>query len=280
MGCAYGSANPKPIPPSINLFVKTTNKCNARCRFCSNVHSTSEKIYFNIDKLWEIIDIIIENNISINRINITGGEPAVVPHVVEHILSSASESKYKGIHFHLNTNGLLPSSKCLMRHIRWDSISVSLHHYNLKKLSEIYDLSIRPESFIFEGIDLNKVNASCNLIKGYVDSTSEVEQMLKFAIRIGLPRLGFVSLMKINDFCRAHFIDFDEIKFDIIQHLYFTESRNRGNDCKCSNYLYNYNNKILEVYMRNYKNPQYCESSLLYDGQFLRQGFHNDNIIY
>jgi hypothetical protein len=36
----------------------------------------------------------------------------------------------------------------------------------------------------------------------------------------------------------------------------------------------------LEIYMRNYCNFHYCESSLLYDGAYLRQGFHDDNIIY
>lgn len=127
---------------------------------------------------------------------------------------------------------------------------------------------------------MNIVNASCNLIRGYIDSDSEVKKMLQFAISLGLPRLGFVSLMKVNDYCREHYVDFDEIIFEAIPHLYFTESRNRGTDCKCSNYLYNHNGKILEVYMRNYANPNYCESSLMYDGQYLRQGFHDDNIIY
>lgn len=57
-------------------------------------------------------------------------------------------------------------------------------------------------------------------------------------------------------------------------------SHDRGKDCKCSNYLYNNGGQVLEVYMRHYANYQYCESSLLYDGQHLRQGFHDDNIIY
>jgi hypothetical protein len=32
--------------------------------------------------------------------------------------------------------------------------------------------------------------------------------------------------------------------------------------------------------MRNYMNPNYCESSVVFDGQHLRQGFHDNNIIY
>ena len=72
----------------------------------------------------------------------------------------------------------------------------------------------------------------------------------------------------------------EDIHLESIPHVYFTKSMNRGSDCKCSNYLYNRDLKILEIYMRNYANPNYCESSLVYDGEYLRQGFHQDNIIY
>lgn len=202
------------------------------------------------------------------------------PEIVNQILDTATSEQYHQIHLHLNTNGLLPASQAMMRHLRWNSISMSIHHYDLKKLTDIYGVPISKKAFAFEDIDLDRVNASCNLMRGYIDSNTEVERMLKYAITLGLPRLGFVALMRVNDYCHDHYVDFDEIKFEAIPHLYFTESRNRGNDCKCSNYLYNHSGKILEVYMRNYANSNYCESSLMYDGQYLRQGFHDDNVIY
>jgi molybdenum cofactor biosynthesis enzyme MoaA len=235
---------------------------------------------FDHDKFRRIVDELMANGIMINRINITGGEPSVVPDIVNEILNHANDAKYQGIHLHLNTNGLTAASQKLMTNQRWDSISVSLHHYNSAKLSEIYGISIAPESLSFHNIDINKVNGSCNLLRGYIDSPKEVEKMLNFAISIGLPRLGFVSLMRVNDYCRANYVDFSEIDFETIPHMYFTESRNRGADCKCNNYLYNNDGKMIEVYMRNYCNPAYCESSLMYDGQYLRQGFQSDNIIY
>ena len=64
----------------------------------------------------------------------------------------------------------MESSQELMRHSRWDSISVSLHHYDLKKLSQIYGVEIPNKALAFDGIDMNKINASCNLVKGYIDS--------------------------------------------------------------------------------------------------------------
>ncbi len=280
MSCAHGQSRPQPIPPAVNLFVKVTDSCNARCAFCSNGGCHNDSAVFNHNKLWVVVDELRKNGILINRINITGGEPAVVLAVVNRILEQASNDQYRDIHLHLNTNGLLPSSQELMRHPRWNSISMSLHHYDREVLSEIYGVKIPVSAFSFDGVNMDIVNASCNLIRGYIDCNTEVEKMLKFAISLGLLRLGFVSLMKVNDYCTDYYVDFDEIDFAAMPHLYFTESRNRGADCKCTNYLFNHNGKILEVYMRNYANPTYCESSLMYDGQFLRQGFHNDNIIY
>lgn len=279
-GCQLGRREPRNVPLSVNIFVKVTDSCNARCAFCSNGGCHKDSAVFNHNKLWTVVDELRKNDILINRINITGGEPATVAETVERILEKASEPSYSGIHIHLNTNGLLPSSQSLMRHPRWDSISMSLHHYETGKLAEIYGVTIPSSSFEFYGIDIDKVNASCNLIRGYIDCAYEAEKMMKYAISLGLPRLGFVALMKVNGYCQERYVDFDEIDFSSIPHLYFTESRNRGTDCKCSNYLYNHDGRILEIYMRNYANPTYCESSLMYDGQHLRQGFHDDNIIF
>ena len=279
-GCNYGSQPPAWIPPAVNLFVKVTNGCNAHCAFCSNAGCGSINAYFDYDKLWSVVDELRANKILVNRINITGGEPATVPDKVNRILEQASVKQYEDIHLHLNTNGLIPASQSLMHHHRWNSISMSLHHYDKDTLSVIYGTKIPEDAFCFNGVNMDIVNASCNLIRGYVDNPTEVENILRFAISLGLPRLGFVALMKVNDYSREHYVDFDEINFEAIPHLYFTESRNRGADCKCSNYLYNHNGRILEVYMRNYVNPNYCESSLMFDGQYLRQGFHDDNILY
>jgi pyruvate-formate lyase-activating enzyme len=279
-GCNCLDEPGQPIEPSVNLFVKVTKGCNAHCVFCSNAVTSMPSAPFNVPKLLEIIRGLKAAGLSVNRVNITGGEPSVVLALVEEILYKMSEPELSNIHMHLNTNGLLPQSQMLMRHPRWNSISMSLHHYDLSKLSELYGCKIPNRAFDFEGIDRQRLNASCNLIKGYIDSPEEASKMLDFALELGLPRLGFVALMKVNDYCRNHFVDLEDIHLGTIPHVYFTRSMDRGDDCKCSNYLYNKDLKILEIYMRNYANPQYCESSLVYDGEYLRQGFHQNNIIY
>ena len=248
--------------------------------FCSNANSTNVTTTFNIPKLMAVVEELKEKGICVNRMNITGGEPSVVSSLVYAILDAVDDKGFDDIHLHLNTNGLLPQSQDFMRHPRWDSISMSLHHYDLARLSDLYGCRISEKAFDFEGIDMQKLNSSCNLIKGYIDNAEEARKMLDFNLDLGIPRIGFVALMKVNDYCRKHFIDLEDIHLESIPHVYFTKSMNRGTDCKCSNYLYNRNLKILEIYMRNYANPNYCESSLVYDGEYLRQGFHQNNIIY
>lgn len=278
--CSLGTLNPERISPFVNLFVKVTNGCNARCLFCSNADAKPTNKAFDIDKLEDIILKLKEQNIKVNRLNITGGEPSVVSPLVENILQRMDGKVFDDIHLHLNTNGLLPQSQELMRHPRWDSISMSLHHYDIDKLSELYGCKIHEDAFKFEEVNKQKLNVSCNLIKGYIDNPEEAHKMLDFALELGIPRIGFVALMKVNDYCKERFIDLEDIHIETIPHVYFTKSMNRGKDCKCSNYLYNKDLKILEIYMRNYANPQYCESSLMFDGEYLRQGFHDNNIIY
>lgn len=280
VGCNLMDLPGQPIAPSVNLFVKVTKGCNAHCLFCSNAGCPAPKGDFNINKLVDIIHELRAAGIKVNRLNITGGEPAVVSPLVIRILETVEQVKFDDIHLHLNTNGLLPQSQDLMRHPRWDSISVSLHHYDLSKLAELYGCHIPNNAFQFDGINLQRVNASCNLVKGYIDNVTEVHNMLDFCIDHNIPRLGFVALMQVNDFCKDHFVDLKEIYLEDIPHVYFLKSLNRGTNCKCSNYLYNKNLKVLEIYMRHYANPNYCESSLVYDGEYLRQGFYDKNIIY
>lgn len=279
-GCNCLDEPGRPVEPSVNLFVKVTKGCNAHCLFCSNRGATAPSTPFDVPKLLAIIRELMDSGIAVNRVNITGGEPSVVTPLVEEILHQMDAPEFSGIHLHLNTNGLLPQSQMLMRHPRWNSVSMSLHHYSLSKLMELYGCEIPSAALRFEGIDRQRLNASCNLIKGYIDRPEEASKMLDFALELGLPRIGFVALMKVNDYCLEHFVDLEDIHLDTIPHVYFTQSMDRGDDCKCSNYLYNKDLKILEVYMRNYANPQYCESSLVYDGEYLRQGFHQNNILY
>lgn len=268
--------------PFVNLYVKITDRCNAHCPFCCNdSEHTVSPTPFNADKLLGIIHEIVSNGIKLNRISLTGGEPSLYPELVLDLLQRILESeKCAFTQVQLNTNGLNNDSLTLMRHPRLDSISLSLHHYDKEKISELYGRKIEFNP-IAEIKDISgKLNISCNLIKGYIDSTKEIERMIHYAESHGIKTIGFVSLIRKNQYCEERFIDFRKIDLSTIPSLILSNERALLNICSCKNYLYTGKNNPIDVYFRINDNPMYCGSSLLYDGEYLRQGFNNDNIIF
>lgn len=268
--------------PYVNLYVKITDGCNARCPFCCNddEHITSSHS-FNADKLFDIIHEISDCDIKLNRISLTGGEPSLCPDSLIELLQLISASEECAFtQVQLNTNGLTSNSIELMRHPRLDSISLSIHHYDPEKLSELYGRGITFNPLEYIRDISNKLNISCNLIKGYIDSPEEIEKMIEYADTFGVKTIGFVSLMHKNRYCEERFIDFRKIDISTISSLILSSERALLNICGCKNYLYTGKSNPIDVYFRINENPMYCGSLLLYDGEYLRQGFNNDNIIY
>lgn len=268
-----------PVMPFVNLYVKVTNRCNAACPFCSN-SGCLEAISFDLPKLHECISEILDKGLVLNRICITGGEPSLCPDLTTRIVDEISKrDDCSWTRLQLNTNGLTAQAQSLMRLPRWDSISVSFHHYNPKRLSELMGYDISEELLDFKGADRAKMNLSSNLIKGYIDSAAEVEKMVEFAISKGVLNVGFVGLMDVNQYCRNHYVDIKSIDFESIPYMSKVDER-ISLSCSCENYFYKRDSSVVSIYVRHTHDVFYCASSLLFDGHNLRQGFHSDNIIY
>lgn len=262
--------------PRVNIFVRMTNKCNANCKFCSDKSCGGVPKEFNVSKLLDIIDEIERNEITVNKLNITGGEPSIDPHIK---ILSLLESIPDYIHVHLNTNGISDESRDLMKLDRWNSISMSVHHYSIPKIMEIYGIKKLPINYLnLNEIDLSKVNFSCNLIKGYIDSYKEILKFCESARKMKIKRVGFVGLMPVNQYSKENNIRFHHLpipKEDLDNDWVWEGSLCRTKICNCRNYKY----KGMEVYFRETLDPTYSESVLIYDGQNLYQGFNSKEVI-
>lgn len=278
-GCLLMDNLYEPMTANVNLFVKVTNGCNARCAFCSNGKNRACCHSFDHSKLNSIIQEIRDKGIKIKSLNITGGEPSLVPGTVLRILDDCSEGKASYIPVHLNTNGLSHEARKLMVHPRLSSVSLSLHHYDRVKLEEIYGCEIREDFFDFSDIDIERTTFSCNLIKGYINNPTEARKMMDFAIDKGFREMGFVALMNVNRYCTDKHVPLGDLNLQSISGVNRSKWRSNGDFCRCENFIYEKEGHLLSIYMRHIQDPTYCESSLLFDGQYLRQGFDNDNII-
>lgn len=267
------------VEPYVNLFVKVTDACRAKCPFCSNAAARGAVQGFDMEKLFRIIAEIENQGINLHRLNVTGGEPSLVPGLVEELLNRLSVGDFRYIHTHFNTNGIMEESRALMQHPRWDSVSLSLHHYSAERMAELYGCPVPLEKMLASAAACSKLNASCNLIRGYIDSPGGAREMIRMCVEHGVARLGFVSLMPVNAYSLSHYVGFEELHLEDLAHVWQTRVRRRGEDCRCGNYLYHRDGAILEIYARHYMNPFAAESSLVYDGAHLRQGFGNGLVI-
>lgn len=270
--CSANDIQGGSLGPFVNLYVKITDVCNASCPFCSNQNRT-ELAYFDVDKFFYILDEICRSGIRLNRISFTGGEPSVKSQLVASLLDKiGDDSRLDKTQIQINTNLLSKEAHSLVRHPRLDAVSVSRHH---------------PEGFLrkgdtqdLKGLPLRKVNLSCVLAKGLNDNIPAIQGILDCAVNNGISHVGFVELMPVNEYAKVHHVSLSDVDWESIPGFRKVIEHRNGSVCRCSNCVYCADGRIVDVYMRNYSCPDYCESSLMFDGQHLQQGFHTDNLIF
>lgn len=258
--------------PYLNLYVKLQNHCNANCKFCE---FRGEKRIFNYNKFVTLLKKIREK-IVINKLSFTGGEPTLDLDLLFKCVRYV-KAVDKNIFTVVNTNGI---NLIQMDNLKADSIALSRHHYDDKINNEILGFKINSE-IIKKFKNKNILHLSCNLIKNYIDSEQEVIKYLEKSSELGVYDVGFVSLMKVNDFCKNNHIDFIDFDFSNFKSIKQTKIWNHNNNCRCSNFLYisESDANIVKMYSRYYVNSNNCESTLVYDGENLRLGFNGKIII-
>ena len=278
LSCSEDGGPCEPGRPTVKIYAKVTNACNARCRFCSNgLHSKG--IDFDADKLLDIVRAIEQSRLRLQRVCLTGGEPSCAEDAVRRFLKGMEDDDLCDVPVFLSTNGISPAARRLMRHPRLNCVTMSLHHYDYGKLGEIYGIGGPVAPFEDMGVESRKFTATCNLMRGFVDSAGEAKKMMDFALEIGCSELGFVSLLDKNAFCREAFVGIDDLHLEMLDHVIFVTRHEKPSVCRCVNYLYASGDRTLSVYLRDVTDGDNCESSLLFDGKYLRQGFESDSII-
>jgi len=81
------------------LWIESTRRCNMKCRHCCRGDAQ------NIDMSIDIIDIFFKQVSFIGVIGFTGGEPSLVPNILQDILNVAKKYKVRILSFQIVTNG-------------------------------------------------------------------------------------------------------------------------------------------------------------------------------
>lgn len=258
--CSNDPKNLMKCYPSLRLFIKLNDECNAKCKFCVNETSCD---YGQIDfsKLEYIIHYLKERNI-LHSIGITGGEPNINPDKLNYLINMLFkiDSKFE---IQINTNGINLSEMSSFDHVNdLESIHISRHHYddlinyeifgskNIASTQSIYD-------FQDKLIDKKIININTMIMKGYIDSLKEIRHMLDSVGDLKVYKNGFVALIKCNEYSKKHFINFNNIFNNLDSDFYLGHHFYRQSYCECIDGMYLTNHhKLVEFYARMIKNTK------------------------
>lgn len=246
--------------PSLRLYIKVTDYCNANCLFCANGTCTD---FGKIDlvKLEFVIRYLKEKN-RLHSIGLTGGEPMINPELVNNILNLIWSIDSR-IDVQISTNGLNLLEIANFDNVNnLESIHISRHHYDEDRNREMFGnnkIATTNDIIKLQERLINKkiININTVAIKGYIDNLKEIKKMLDYVGDTGVYKNGFVSLMKCNDYSLKHFINFNDIFNNLDDNFLLTHRFYSGEYCECIDGIYASSNaKFVEFYARMVKD---CE---------------------
>ena len=230
---------------------------------------------FDLKKFKKILSYLQENDIRINKINFTGGEPALDLNTLD-IIYSTIKTTHPHVELTINTNGF--NIDKIFENFYFEYYALSRHHYDDDKNKEIFGANVPSFDEIKKYSERDNIHLRCNLIKGYIDSKEEVITYIEKFSDIGIIDFGFVSLMQLNNYCIDNFIDYNVTQFDIENMKLNFQQKTNG--CSCKNYLYSTRNgNIVQLYSRFNKDYTNQYNTLVFDVNKLTVGFGGEVII-
>lgn len=268
----------------LNLYIKITDICNAKCEACSN-KGNEKQSNIDLNKLKMVIEYLNEKDL-INRIGITGGEPMLNLNKLNDLLNTIYEAKPDAL-VTINTNGFnIINVPYLDSKDKLYGIHISRHHYLDEKNDEFFGIKTATLSDIEKVMNQvdNKQLLRLNslLMKNYINNIEEVSKYLEMASNLDIFRVGFVSLMKINDYSKENFINFNDIFNNLPEKFIKTNELHDLNICECVNGLYLANNgNLVEYYARMTKelNCEYARQFVYTSDNHLTVGFNKKPLI-
>lgn len=245
--------------PSLRLYVKVTDSCNANCLFCANGNA---KDFGNLDfkKLEFVIRYLLEKHI-LHGISITGGEPMINPSKLNDLINMIWNID-PSIEVAISTNGLNIREFASFDQVnKLESIHVSRHHYSDEKNNEIFKAKMATAEDIMylqsRLIDKKIININTMIMKSGINNLEEIKKNLNFVGDLDVYKNGFVSLMKNNAYSSENYINYNEIFNNLDNNFIIAHRFYNKEYCECVDGMYlSPSYKLVEFYARMVSN---CE---------------------
>lgn len=267
--CCEKGKEPIPIEyPSSSMYIVLNRNCNAACPFCTFRGKVERVDLKQLDKtLTEILKVC-----NLGTVHITGGEPSLYLEDIKQICNIVKKHN-SCITTSCNTNGY--AIKELLEMPNLDNVALSRHAISDEDNQILFATDTVPTVDVLQSLpNKHKLHVSCNLIKGYIDSEDKILKYLDFVGDVILCNdVGFVGLMKVNDFCNQHFLHMPKLH-SVCKSRELEDKENGKVYCNCKNYLYlTPQNHMVSAYYRRVVEKRPFNDIFIYENNILRQGW-------
>lgn len=293
--------------PRLQLSIIPTDFCDCNCPFCSahelgdnagnTKHFLDRKKLLNTLKELNCIDIV-------RGISITGGEPFTDIILLDDIISMCFEIFGKDMEISINTNGSGLKNLNMIKNLQYvDAIHISRHHYDEDINRELFegmtgrcgrlahnDQVARAEMIptnaeireAVAGISYKDIFVfNCLLLRDYIGTREEMHRFLDYSIEMGVPKVGFITAMEVNDFTKSQRVSYEDVFTREDNLILFTRCYKDFDFCRCQDGVYTSpNGGLCELYGRQtmHGEPEYVRGLVYGADNHLRTGY-TGNII-
>lgn len=277
---------PKPENVQLQLSVCPVSYCPANCPFCCAKGTKTDR-RIDTEVFASVIRRLKEED-RIRGVKITGGEPFTDVVLLNEVISILFEIFGYDLELAISTNGIgLDRVHEIKDLVHLETIHISRHHYNDTVNRRLFQNDSIPGSGELKEIidsvsykDLWVFNTM--LLKDAVNSPEEAHKFLDYAIRMGVPKVGFMVCSPVNDYAAEQTIPYESVIREKDPDFLFTRGYYDYEFCHCSDGVYvSENGGIIQFYGRSTKMCDYGYSrGLVYDAEnHLRDGFGGEIIV-
>jgi len=206
-----------PLPRLRMLRLSVTDRCNFRCLYCMSPDGVPLHQHSDMLPLEELVDMVrwLSEQVGIERVRITGGEPLVRRGIESLIAQISSLPSIQEVS--LTTNGSLLSQKAkALKDAGLKRVNVSLDSLDERRFSEITRGGILNQTLA--GIEsAHKAGLTPIRINTVLQRSTwrqELPRLLNYAAATGY-EVRFIELMRMGterQWCEAEFISVDEVR--------------------------------------------------------------------
>lgn len=277
---------PKPENVQLQLSVCPVSYCPAACPFCCAKGTKTER-RIDVDTFAAVMRRLKEED-RIRGVKITGGEPFTDVGLLNEVISILYEIFGYNLELAVSTNGIgLKRLHEIKDLVHLESIHISRHHYDDRRNRELFGLGDIPGTEelkeIIDSVSYKELFVfNTMLLKEGINSPREAHRFMDYAIRVGVPKVGFMVCSPVNAYAAAQTIPYESVIREDDRTLFFTKGYFDYEFCHCSDGVYaSKNGGIVSFYGRSTKMIDYGYSrGLVYDSDNrLRDGFGGEIIV-